>query len=60
MKEEKRRSESDYGHDYQEWGRKDDSERQEWEEHYKSRVRISVKEEEKKDELDQDKTQIDL
>jgi len=33
----KRKSTADYGHDHYEWGFKDDSERTEWEEYYKSR-----------------------
>ncbi|MDE2589468.1 MAG: hypothetical protein KGL95_07360 [Patescibacteria group bacterium] len=39
MAQEKRKSKNDYGHDCQEWGLKDDSEKLEWEEHYESRIR---------------------
>jgi len=36
LKDEDRKSESDYGHDKHEWG-SDDSEQLEWKRHYKAR-----------------------
>ena len=39
MKQIKRVSKNDYGHDEQEWGLKDDSEKLEWEEYYMTRNR---------------------
>ena len=37
LNQEKKRPKDDYGHDENEWGYKDDSEKIEWEEHYKRR-----------------------
>jgi len=51
LKREKRKSENDYGHDYQEGSLKDDSEKLEWEEHYESRTRKWGKGDEKDEEL---------
>jgi hypothetical protein len=39
LKQIRKISESDYGHDEQEWGHKDDSEKLEWEEYYTNRSR---------------------
>lgn len=39
MNEGKKKSVGDYGHDDSEWGLRDDSEKIEWEEHYKARNR---------------------
>ena len=39
MNQVRRISENDYGHDEQEWGFKDDSEKLEWEEYYVNRNR---------------------
>ena len=43
MNQEKKKPEG-YGHDENEWGYKDDSEKIEWEEHYKKRNRKLGKE----------------
>jgi hypothetical protein len=40
----------EYGHDENEWGFKDDSEKIEWEEHYQSRKRKFEKDDDTKDE----------
>lgn len=37
LNQEKKKFVEDYGHDENEWGLKDDSEKIEWEEHYESR-----------------------
>ena len=37
MNQEEKKPEDNYGHDENEWGCRDDSEKTEWEEHYKRR-----------------------
>jgi len=45
LNREKKKPTEDYGHDENEWGLKDDSEKIEWEEHYESRNKKWGKEE---------------
>ena len=45
LNQEKKKPTENYGHDKNEWGIKDDSEKIEWEEHYESRNKKWEKEE---------------
>ena len=47
MNQEKKKPAEEYGHDENEWGFKDDSEKIEWEEHYNSRNKKWKKEDDK-------------
>ena len=46
LNQKEKKIKDDYGHDKNEWGFKDDSEKIEWEEHYKTRNKKLQKEEE--------------
>jgi len=50
LNQERKKSVVEYGHDEIGWDFKDDSEKIEWEEHYKSRNRQFGNEDDKKDE----------